>query len=429
MSNSNDKKSLLEKSMSRRSLLKSAGIGGMGVVIGASGLGGVLTATDSLPKTSAKDGGKNTLRFYGTHQKGIITPMQDNVYFTSLDVVTDKRSELIDLFKQWTEASAAMMAGQPVGVMGSNSLLPPVDTGEAAGLEPSNLSITFGVGPSLFSKDGKDRFGLKSKQPAELKQMPKFPLDDLKEKWTGGDLCIQACSDDPQVTFHAVRNLIRIARGKAVLRWAQEGFLPTKKANKKQETPRNLFGFKDGTVNPETAKTKETNEHVWVQPGDGPNWLVGGSYLVVRRIQMFIEVWDRTTLQDQENTFGRHRSSGAPLGMKKEHDKLDLAEKGENGELRVPDAAHARRAHGKGKEQLLRRSYSYSGGMDPATGSLDAGLLFLSFQRTPSKQFVPIQERLAKMDELNEYISHKGSAVFACLPGAEQGGFIGKTLF
>jgi deferrochelatase/peroxidase EfeB len=210
-----------------------------------------------------------------------------------------------------------MSEGKPIGELTSNEFLPPKDTGEAEGLSASNLTITFGVGPSLFVKDNRDRFGLKHKQPKELTDLPAFSLDALEEEWTGGDLCIQACADDMQVAFHAVRNLIRIARGKAVLRWAQPGFQRTKQADAKEGTPRNLFGFKDGTVNPDVKSEKQMNEHVWVQPGDGPNWLQNGSYLVVRRIQMFIEVWDRTNLKEQENTFGRYRDTGAPFGQKK----------------------------------------------------------------------------------------------------------------
>jgi len=171
------------------------------------------------------------------------------------------------------------------------------------------------------------------------------------------------------------------------------------------------------------------NKHVWVQPGDGPNWLANGSYLVVRRIQMFIEVWDRTTLKDQENTFGRYRENGAPIGQKTEFEKLDLKQKNEKGDYSIPVDSHTRLSHGDGSQQILRRAYSYSDGMDIKTGSFDAGLLFLCFQRAPSKQFIPIQNRLATMDKLNEYISHRGSAIFACLPGTKLGGFIGETLF
>lgn len=422
--NENESASLLSKKVTRRDMLKTAGIGGVGVLIGAAGIGGVMSLSTAAEGNKRKD----TVPLYGAHQAGIVTAMQDNLYFASLEVTTTDKTELIKLFKDWTVAAANLMEGKPVGDLSSNGFLPPKDTGEAEGLSPANLTITFGVGPSLFVKDGKNRFGLQSKQPKELRDLPEFSFDALDESWCGGDICIQACADDPQVAFHAVRNLVRIARGKLIIHWAQTGFQRTKSAGNIKETPRNLFGFKDGTVNPDINKEKDM-QHVWVQPGDGPNWLVGGSYMAVRRIQMYIEVWDRTTLKDQEETFGRKRMSGAPLGKELEFDEADLEEKDVNGRLIVPETAHMRLARGDGSQQILRRSYSYAGGMDPKTGSIDAGLLFISFQRSPSKQFIPMQQRLAGNDKLNEYIIHRGSALFACLPGVKKGGYIGETLF
>lgn len=424
-----EKDALLSKQVSRRDVLKGAGIGGVGILLGATGVGGVLSLADALPSSSPSEKINNHVSFYGKHQAGIATDVQNHVYFASLDVETNNKEEISSLFKEWTDAVALMTQGKPIGAPADNLYLPPDDTGEAMGLDASNLTITFGVGPTFFIKEGQDRFGLSSKKPKELENLPQFPLDSLEEQWSGGDLCIQACADDFQVAFHAVRNLVRLARGKATLRWAQAGFQRSKQAAGKNETPRNLFGFKDGTVNPDIKSEKELNDHVWVQSNEGPEWLVNGSYLVVRRIQMFIEVWDRTTLKDQEETFGRHRDSGAPLGQKKEFDSVDLDKKDANGNLAIPTSAHVRVAHGKGEEQILRRSYSYAEGMDLKTGTFDAGLLFISFQKSPIKQFVPIQQRLAKMDKLNEYIIHRGSAVFACLPGVKEGGYIGETLF
>lgn len=421
--------SLLKKQVSRRDVLKAAGIGGVGMLLGATGVGGAFALADVFPSSQNKEKTNDIVPFYGKHQAGITTEVQNHIYFAAFDVTATDRNDLIQLFQDWTDAAAAMTEGKSVGDASDNKFLPPVDTGEAAGLSASNLTLTFGVGPTLFTKNGRDRFGLQKKQPAELKDLPKFPLDSLEEQWTGGDICIQACADDLQVAFHAVRNLARIARGKAVLRWGQAGFQRTKQASPKNETPRNLFGFKDGTVNPDVKDPAEMNKYVWVQPGDGPDWLINGSYLVVRRIQMFIEVWDRTSLKDQENTFGRYRDSGAPLGQKNEFDKPDFEKKNEKGEYYIPQTAHIRVAHGDGSQKILRRSFSYAEGMDVKTGTFDAGLLFISFQRSISKQFVPIQERLAQMDELNEYIVHRGSAVFACLPGVKKGGYIGETLF
>ncbi|EKN64627.1 iron uptake transporter deferrochelatase/peroxidase subunit [Schinkia azotoformans] len=417
--------------ISRRNLLKLAGVGGLGVIIGATGAGSVLNLVEGEAKKmdASPSLGNDIVPFYGKHQAGIATEAQNHVYFASLEVTASSLDDLKSLFQEWTVAASLMTQGQPVGEALTNGYVPPKDTGEAEGLSAANLTITFGVGPSLFVKDGKDRFGLKSKQPKELVDLPPFPLDALKEEWTGGDICIQACADDPQVAFHAARNLLRIARGKAILHWAQAGFQRTKQADANKETPRNLFGFKDGTANINVVDDKEMNKHVWVQGEDGPAWLTNGTYLIVRKIQMYIEVWDRTTLREQENTFGRHRASGAPLGQEKEHEKMDLARKNEQGDYVIPEDSHARIAFGDGKQKILRRPYSYADGMDPKTGSLDAGLLFLSFQQSPSTSFIPMQERLSRIDKLNEYTVHRGSAIFAIFPGIKKGEYIGQTLF
>ncbi|MCP3762864.1 iron uptake transporter deferrochelatase/peroxidase subunit [Domibacillus sp. A3M-37] len=405
----------LKKEVSRRNVLKAGGIGAAGLLIGASGAGSLLTL-----KASAGQKSTGTVPFYGTHQAGITTDPQNHLYFAALMLTTSEKAEVISLFKEWTEAAAAIAEGKEIGKPASNVLMPPDDTGEAAGLDASNVTMTFGVGPGFFQK-----LAMTAKQPAELADLPAFSFDALEEQWSGGDVCIQACADDPQVAFHAVRNLIRLARGKMQLKWTQAAFQRTKQANTEKETPRNLFGFKDGTGNPDHTSKKAMDEHVWTKSG----WMAGGTYMVVRRVQMFIEVWDRTALQEQEATFGRHRATGAPLGRKDEFEQLDLAKTDETGQKQIPANSHTALAHGDGSVKLLRRSYSYADGLDPKTGSFDAGLLFISFQKSIQNQFVPIQTRLAKNDKLNEYTIHRGSAVFACLPGVKKGGWLGETLF
>ena len=189
------------------------------------------------------------------------------------------------------------------------------------------------------------------------------------------------------------------------------------------------MGFRDGTDNLR-AGDPDFDQHVWVAAADGPDWLVDGSYLVARRIRMHIEVWDRTSLQEQEQTIGRTKIDGAPLGAEHEHDAVDLGARGEDGTPAIPVGAHVRLAHQKSTGRfLLRRGYSFTDGIDPQTGQLDAGLFFLAYQRDPRRQFVPIQQALAAKDALNEYIQHVSSAIFAIPPGAQQGQTIGDALF
>lgn len=411
---------MLNKKISRRQLLKMTGVGAAGLAIGASGIGGILTTFGKDWLVEDDDTSvQNKINFYGENQSGIMTPSQTNVYFASLTVLVKTQEELKNLFKDWTPAAVKLMNGEKIGTS-PNDLVPPKDTGESLGLDAKNLTVTFGVGQTLF---GKIDFG--SKKPKELKKLPHFPKDQLNEDFSDGDICIQACADDPQVAFHAIRNLVRIASGRVTLKWTQAGFNAIAVKNGKAETPRNLFAFKDGTENPTSAK--DAKDVVFIQSGESKSWLTGGTYLIARRIQMHLETWDRTALDEQDATFGRHRDSGAPIGKKNEFDAMEIERKDANGNYIVPETSHVFLAKSV-KARLLRRSFSYASGVIDKTGSHDAGLLFVSFQKNP-QQFIDIQNSLGRLDKMNEYITHRGSALFACFPGVKKGSFIGEALF
>jgi deferrochelatase/peroxidase EfeB len=401
----------------RRRLLVTAGGAAGALALGGAGCAG---GGDS-------DNEANVVPFHGERQAGIATPAQDRLVFGALDLTVGSAPELRELLRAWTSAAARMTAGALVGPPGEPPEAPPLDTGEAVGLSPARLTVTFGFGPSLFD----ERLGLASLRPAALRELGPLPRDELEPARSGGDLCVQACADDPQVAFHAVRNLTRIARGAAELRWLQLGFGRTSSTTSAQGTPRNLQGFKDGTNNLDADDEAAMARYVWVGPEESQRWLRGGTYLVARRIRMLIETWDRTSLAEQEQTIGRFKTSGAPLTGTREHDPVDLAAKGADGMPTIPIDAHIRLAghDANGGERILRRGYSYTDGVDPATGQLDAGLFFICFQRDPHRQFAAIQRRLGGTDALNEYIRHTGSAVFAVPPGMSQGGYVGQGLF
>jgi deferrochelatase/peroxidase EfeB len=407
--------------ITRRSLLRSAGIGAAGIGIGASGY---LVGQESA---EASGDGTGSVPFYGEHQAGIDTPAQDRLFFASFDLLTESPAELRELMREWSRAAAEMSAGEMIGDVNDVELAPPDDTGETVGHLASNLTITFGFGPGLFEKRG---LGLGAKRPAALQEIPPLPADELNQLESGGDICVQACSDDPQVAFHAIRNLARIGRGTVAMRWSQLGFGRTASTTRAQDTPRNLMGFKDGTVNIKAEDTEAMDRFVWVGDEDQA-WMRGGSYMVTRRIRMLLEIWDRSALEDQEQTIGRAKYSGAPLGGKDEFEPLPLDAKQSSGLPRIPVDAHVRLASAQANdgERILRRGYSFTDGVDESLGELEAGLFFIAFQRDPEQQFVAIQRRLGSNDALNEYIKHVGSAVFAVPPGARKGGYVGETLF
>lgn len=354
--------------------------------------------------------------FFGEHQAGITTPSQRHCYFLVVDLDTHKPDAVRDMFRAWTDHAAQLTQGKNIADYGSNLHLPPIDTGDADSLGAYGLTLTFGVSAAFF-----DKLGLQHKKPAELLDLPHFPRDQIRRELSGGDICIQACSDDPQVAFHAVRQLVRQARGHISMCWSQSGFVSYDAAD---ETPRNLFGFKDGTANGEVLAVPE--RHLWA--GDGnPTWFVGGTYLVVRLVQMHLETWDRTSLKGQEDTFGRHRATGAAIAKLGEFDAFDVAEKDADGKLIIAENTHMGLARRTGL-QMLRRSYSYSSGIDARTGQFNSGLLFISFQKSP-EQFIKIQNALGNVDKMTEYTTHIGSGLFACFSGVAEGSYLGQALF
>lgn len=404
----------------------------MGAAAGAAGAfaAGRLTAGDD-----AGPSGPASYPFRGERQAGIVTPAQDRLHFVALDVTTEDRDALIDLLQRWTDAADRMTrAGSagPVGPVEGATNLPPDDTGEAIGLPASRLTLTFGFGPGLFRDvDGTDRFGLAGRKPAALEPLPHFSGDVDDPARSGGDICIQACADDPQVAVHAIRNLVRMGFGTTTVRWSQLGFGRTSTTSTSQSTPRNLFGFKDGTANVKAEEAAALDQHVWVGEDDDPaaSWLSGGSYLVTRRINMTIEVWDRQTLGDQERFVGRTKDAGAPLSGGEEFSEPDFELPGRDGPI-IPADAHIRVVHPDVNDgvRMLRRGYNFVDGSDDI-GGLNAGLFFIAYVRDPRTHFIPVQRAMASSDALMEYLKFTGSALFAVPPGTADGEYVGQGLF
>ncbi|MEU7982280.1 iron uptake transporter deferrochelatase/peroxidase subunit [Micromonospora sp. NPDC049081] len=418
--------------LTRRRAITLAGVGVAGVAGVAAGAGALTRDGD---RAAAYDGAAGAVPFHGEHQAGITTPAQDRLHFVAFDVITKDRDRLVAMLQEWTAAAARMAGGKDAGVIGAVGGVPeapPDDTGEALGLPPSQLTLTVGFGATLFrDAQGRDRFGLAGRRPAALADLPHFAGDALRPEISGGDLCVQACANDPQVAVHAIRNLARIGMGVVSVRWSQLGFGRTSSTSRDQATPRNLFGFKDGTANLKAEDAGLLREQLWAQPEDGADWMTGGSYLVTRKIRMQIETWDRSSLTEQEQIVGRTKGSGAPLGRRDEFDEPDFAAKGDDGQPVIAVDSHVRLAHPtlNNGARLLRRGYNYVDGSD-GLGRLDAGLFFMAYQRDPRRQFVPIQTQLARNDAMNEYLRHVSSGLFACPAGVRDAAdWWGRALF
>lgn len=419
--------------LGRRGFLAAVGLGtGAAAALGA----GVAVAVESGGSSGSQDE-SGTMPFWGTHQQGVTNTPQEQTYFAAFDLLTEKRSDVEDLLRTWTQQAAELTAGNPAVSTAQRPTAPPVDTGESLDLGPAQLTLTFGFGATLFTKDGTDRYGLAARRPAALVDLPVFHGDQLNPATTGGDLTIQACASDPQIAFHAVRQLARAAAGVAQIRWVQAGF---NQAAKTKGTVRNLMGFKDGTANPPTSSATQMNQYVWAG-SDGPSWMVGGTYLVARLIRISLEHWDTMSLNTQEAVIGRHKVSGAPLGGTREADPMDFTARNSDGTATIPLNSHIRLSSPamNGGAQMLRRSYSYNNGVSPFVErwppwkqalEYDAGLLFCCYQNDPRTAFVRIFEQLALSDAMNQFTTHTGSILVAVPPAAAgPGHWIGEQLF
>ena len=417
---------------SRRRLIQGAGVGaGALVALGAGFAGGRATAADGVDIPATDDGDLVDLNvsydFYtGGHQAGIETPQQRHTVFMTFDLTTTSKKDLQYLLARWSAAIAQLQAGLPVGsVEPTTPIGVPGDTGESYNLAPAALTVTVGLGPGVFD----DRFGLADKKPALLADLPVLPSDRLRPELTGGDLSLQACADDPQVAYHAIRNLARLGRGTVNTRWTVLGF-GRASAGKGQTTPRNLMGFKDGTRN--VKEPEDVAHHVWldddaVAAGE-QDWMKDGTYMVARKIEMNIEIWDSAKIATQEGVFGRTKGEGAPLSGKKEFDTPDFAKRS-GGDLAIPATSHVALSAPENNNgvRILRRGYNFTGGINDL-GFLDAGLLFIAYMHDP-KSFITLQTKLGSSDNLNEYISHVGSGIFAIPPAPRKGHYVAEELF
>ncbi|MDQ1122738.1 Dyp-type peroxidase [Microbacterium trichothecenolyticum] len=413
------------KGLSRRALLLTAAAGGFAV--GGLAGGGIAASAAAAGHADGATGDVVDLStahpFYGTGaQAGITTPVQRYSVFMTFDYTGVGAADLQVLLARWSAAIAQLMQGKTVGEVEPERVdAIGKDTGEALDLEPAALTVTVGLGPGLFT----DRTGLADRKPPLLRDLQ---LGDttIKPELNGGDLSVQACADDPQVAYHAVRALARMGKdsGSAATRWTVMGF-GRAAAGKGQSTPRNLMGYKDGTRN--IFEADDLDAFVWTS--DGPEWTRGGTYQVVRKIQMHIENWDTDRVSDQNNVFGRHKVTGAPLTGTQEFDEPDFAQQDASGSPVIPATAHIRLAahETNGGVKILRRGFNYTDGINQF-GFLDGGLLFLSYQNDPA-HFEQLQSRLSRSDALNEYITHIGSGIFFVPPAPREGSYIAAGLF
>lgn len=385
-----------------------------GALVGASA--GALIAGQQVASAAEKAAQtavlKRSEKFHGPHQNGIELELQTFTNFVSLAIHADTdRSAMKRWMKILTDDIERLTSGQPILA----------DAQPQLALGPARLTVTVGFGPSLFKK-----LGLESLQPDSLKDLPDFKVDDLREEFSGGDLLLHVSTDDPVVLSHAVRSLISDSMAFASVKWTQQGFSNAQGVVPSGVRQRNLMGQVDGTDNPQFGSDDFKNQ-VWIE--EGPDWIRGGTILVLRRIAMHLNTWDKLGRTDKEQVIGRHLDTGAPLGQKNETDPLDLNAVDERGLKVIPNFAHVRRASPTNpKERFFRRPFNYEVGT-AADGTPDVGLLWTAYQRNVNEQFLPVQRRLDEFDLLSKWTTPIGSSVWGIAHGVKKGNVLADDLF
>lgn len=398
--------------ISRRRLLGTAGA--TGLVLGAAGgaVGYAAAPSGATPLTSV---GATKVPFHVKHQPGITDPLQSRGHLLAFDLAPGAgRKEAAALLRRWSDTAQRLMAGE-FDAQGDN------DVARDAG--PSSLTLTFGFGHSFFA-----RTGLEKQRPSALDPLPAFSSDRLDRARSEGDLWVQIGADDALVTFHALRAVQKDAGAAARVRWQMNGFNRSPGATARPMTTRNLMGQVDGTRNPKPGEP-DFDERIFVPEQGEPAWMANGSYVVVRRIRMLLDDWEKLSHAEQEGVIGRRKADGAPLSGGDETTEMDLEKTDARGNLVVPINAHARitRPDQNGGAAMLRRPFSYHDGID-ADGAPDAGLLFICWQADPLRGFVPVQRKLDRGDALTPFVRHEASGLFAVPGGAAEGEYVGQAL-
>lgn len=351
------------------------------------------------------------VEFDGAHQAGIKEPQQARANLVAFNLKAGiDREGVRRLLKLWTEDARRLTAG-----------IAPRGTLEPELLHvPGNLTITVGFGPGLFTT-----IGAEDQRPEWLQPIPEFSRDELDPHWGETDLLLQIGSDEPLTATYALRHMIRSGVDYVDVAWLQQGFSHADGARSRSTTPRNLFGQFDGTVNPRSEE-EFANQVFIPRDSSDPDWIHGGSAMVIRRIRMNLDTWEKLDRGSRENAMGRKLDSGAPLTGTDEHDNPDFTARDKFGLPVIDPTSHMARARNpdnKPEQKLLRRPFSYDLPPEPGDEQLsNSGLIFICYQQDPRKQFIPIQTRLDEVDRLNEWITHIGSSVWAIPPGTDAEG-------
>ena len=311
------------------------------------------------------------------HQGGIATPPQRYAVFMSFSLAAGAgRADLQALLARWSAAAAVLQQGKPVGtVQPQVDVQPPADTGEAYGLSPASLTVTVGLGPSIFG----DRFGLAARRPAAFTDLPPLNGDNLDPRLHGGDCRSKPAPTTPRSAITPCATWPAWPQHRLAV-MGGTGFRAGLRRSRPAHAAKPL-GIQGRY--PQRRTSAEYDRFVWIDNSDQP-WMNGGTYQVVRKIRMLLETWDIDRIGNQQKIFGRTKEEGAPLSGKAEFDTPNFAAKDADGDPLIDPLSHVGLAARENNDGIMirRRSYNYTDGLDP-NGQLNAGLLFVSYQNDP----------------------------------------------
>jgi dye decolorizing peroxidase len=383
--------------MTRRGLLAAGGVAFVGAASGCAAPSLTTSPSAVAPADLA------SVAFDGRHQPGIQTPAPLLTTFVGMDLLSQSRDDLRSLLVLVSDDARRLMAGQPALA----------DTEPENATQPESLTVAIGFGRPLFEKLG-------IPIPGQLPEIPAFSTDALEPQWAQTDVILQIGSDSPLALQHAHRMISKDTASLAQTVWVQEGFRGALVGD--GDSMRNLMGQVDGTVNP--REQRDFDSVVWID--DGPDWLRGGTVLVLRRIRMLLDTWDILDPDAKALVTGRRMDNGAPLGVEREDDPIDLAQVDGRGLPVIPSQSHVAVAH-QGGERILRRPFNYT--LHNSDGTNDAGLLFASYMKDPATSFIPLQQRISELDSMNLWVEPIGSASYIYPRGCEADSYLAADLF
>lgn len=242
--------------------------------------------------------------------------------------------------------------------------------------------------------------------------MPTYPGDVLDPARSNGDILTQISGPTAEKTRAAREQLLAELPGWTV-RWQATGSRPDNRIDKDRALTRNPFRFEEGHGNPPDARGIAERALVRSDQRE-PQWAVGGSYQVVRIIQMATELWETDTVETQEKITDRQRN-GRWLDGTPANERPDFTTD-PKGKI-TPLDSHIRLAapDRRNPPPLVHRSYRN----DLGQGS--TGMIFSCFQRVLGTNgylahgFEAVQKRL-QHESMAKYLLTTGGGYFFVPP-------------